>query len=505
MLQRIVNNKTQAKFAEHLKSSLEELSAGMTVILDIVRDHINSFTPYNPAVNVFINGFKSFFIRKYQGIFYFQSNLTDIESGLNSKNKKCLKGENERNKNKFWFNKNPKNIKKCDNDNVEDKEYNRRINSFSKTTGRLKTSQFELLSAYKETRSQFVWGQKVRVLAIKKRMSESNLSTLINNEFKRVNSNKDFAVISNDTVLEHMSRNLQVEVEVGEEDFKGNVLSHNTENDVNFDHIYNDNNNDNGNGNDNRLGCYDTCLDGEGRERGGGGGEREGHVGDVQSRKRSISGVSIGQINEIIESLERNRVTSAALNNKMNSDRLGISGNDERTNDITHSGGRGDRDKEQSVETDSPSGEDEDMLAEAAAAVHAESLLLSWKNLAPRGAYLHRISILSEIFTTFDNVLLAREHNPFSIFSFIRRNILVVFWYILDCIRIVVENFCFFIGILSNYGIQRTHTSGDKQRCLWISELPSNLVISSLIVFMLQYLKHLMESRFKTFPTLLLL
>ena len=504
MLQRIVNNKTQAKFAEHLKSSLGELSAGMTIILDIVREHINSFAPYNPRVDTFISDFKSFFFQRCHGMLYFESNLTDIESGLNSKLKKYQKNKSERNenknanKNKSWFSKNPKKIRKRDNDNDDDgsegREHSRRIHSFAKTTGRLKTSQFELLSAYKETRSQFVWGQKVRVLAIKKRMSESNLSALINDEFKRVNSNRDFAAVSRDDVLDHMSRNVPLELEVEVvgrvECLEGNAPSHIADREMNSDGIYRDGGNDvngheKGKGNDNRLGCYDACIDeGGGRE----GGERGRGGGDVHSRKRGISGVSIGQINEIIESLERERsgvasVASSTKINSMNPDMQGGSGCDERANSILHvtdsRGGRKDknrdvegmekdvqtREKEREKEREEEEEEEEDnMLAEAAAAaaVHAESLLLSWKNLAPRGAYLHRISILTEIFTTFENVLTAREHKQFSIFSFIYRNFLVVSSYIFDCIRTVVENFCFFVGILSNFGIQQEHTSGDK-------------------------------------------
>ena len=164
----------------------------------------------------------------------------------------------------------------------------------------------------------------------------------------------------------------------------------------------------------------------------------------------------------------------------MNPDKQGGSGCDERANSIPHvtdsRGGRKDknrdvegmekdvqtREKEREKEREEEEEEEDNMLAEAAAAVHAESLLLSWKNLAPRGAYLHRISILTEMFTTFENVLTARERKQFSISSFIYRNFLVVFWYIFDCIRTVVENFCFFIGILSNFGIQQEHTSGDN-------------------------------------------
>ena len=51
MLQNILNNKTQAKFAEHLRFSLNLLSCDMTIILGLVRDHINSFSPYNMSIN----------------------------------------------------------------------------------------------------------------------------------------------------------------------------------------------------------------------------------------------------------------------------------------------------------------------------------------------------------------------------------------------------------------------------------------------------------------------
>ena len=51
MLSNILNNKTQAKFAEHLKIPLNKISKDMALILNIVKDHINSFTPYSHGVN----------------------------------------------------------------------------------------------------------------------------------------------------------------------------------------------------------------------------------------------------------------------------------------------------------------------------------------------------------------------------------------------------------------------------------------------------------------------
>ena len=44
--------------------------------------------------------------------------------------------------------------------------------------------------------------------------------------------------------------------------------------------------------------------------------------------------------------------------------------------------------------------ENNNLVSTAAQAVRDESLLLSWRNLAPRGAYLHRIFILTELFCT---------------------------------------------------------------------------------------------------------
>jgi hypothetical protein len=93
---------------------------------------------------------------------------------------------------------------------------------------------------------------------------------------------------------------------------------------------------------------------------------------------------------------------------------------------------------------------EERLLVDAAAAVHAESLLLSWRNLAPRGAYLHRIAILTEIFHTLENVLTAEEKNPFSFLFFIRKNFIFVVWYIIECIQMVAGNLFYLFNVVTS-------------------------------------------------------
>ena len=95
--------------------------------------------------------------------------------------------------------------------------------------------------------------------------------------------------------------------------------------------------------------------------------------------------------------------------------------------------------------------ENNNLVSTAAQAVRDESLLLSWRNLAPRGAYLHRIFILTELFCTFNLVLLAKQDikQQFSLYKFILQNIRIIFSFLYDYLYVIFNNMFLFLGFLS--------------------------------------------------------
>ena len=104
--------------------------------------------------------------------------------------------------------------------------------------------------------------------------------------------------------------------------------------------------------------------------------------------------------------------------------------------------------KEEEEEEDDEENEENNLLnRNIADAVHSESLLLSWRNLAPRGAYLHRLLILTELFENFNLVLNAENKKPFSFFSFINNNFFIVLYYIRDCLKMWLDSLNYFLSL----------------------------------------------------------
>ena len=400
MLQNILNNKTQATFAEHLRTSLYRLSCDFTAILSIIREHILSFSPYHPWLHLFFSGSQKILYGFYQKYFDASSNISDLESGYLT---------NKMKKSKSWNgseifadnNTETKNISKNffrgfreDFTVLQELDNNRRLKNFLAASARLKISQRNILDDYKTTRIQFVWRQKVLVDAIKKRLSESNLGVFIENEIL-LNSRKNSLIgidieLSLKTIFESekLNRNNSQEEKVNSENDFG-YFNHDLGSDVageNFDKIY---------------------------------------------------------------QLKKNKTNDSAANNN---DYESKNGDNVKTNI--------EKEKEKEKERDKEVENEQNLLISEAAAIQEESLLLSWKNLSPRGAYLHRLSVLTDLFYSFETVLLAQEKNPFTIFSFVNRNMAVVFTYLYECFHIIWNSLCYFIFTLNMkiYG----STTGEK-------------------------------------------
>ena len=395
MLQNILNNKTQATFAEHLRTSLYRLSCDFTAIMGIIREHILSFSPYHPWLHLCFSGSQKILYGFYHKYFDSSSNISDLESGyLNNKMKKS----------KSW---NGSEIysEKADNKKIsvnhfygfrenftvlQESEDNRRKKNFLAAIARLKISQRNILDDYKTTRIQFVWRQKVLVDAIKKRLSESNLSAFIDNEMYLSNSRKN-SLTGID--IEFSLRKI----------FESEKIK--------------------------RKNSQDDCQINSGKDFGFFDNEFGIEVVDDD--------VEIIYQLKKIESYDFNDNCNDNKNAIMSDDELKLSKEKEIEKRI-------EREKLRQKEIEI----EQNLLIDEAAAIQEESLLLSWKNLSPRGAYLHRLSVLTDIFYSFETVLFAEEKNPFSIFSFIYRNFFTVMNYFMECFYIIWNSFQYFISVL---------------------------------------------------------
>jgi hypothetical protein len=411
MLQNILNNKTQATFAEHLRTSLYRLSCDFTAILSIIREQILSFSPYHPWLHLFFSGSQKILNGFYQKYFDGSSNISDLESGYLSNKMKKSKSWNG--SEIFADNTETKNISKNffhgfreDFTVIQESDNNRRKKNFLAASARLKISQRNILDDYKTTRIQFVWRQKVLVDAIKKRLSESNLGAFIENEIlsnSRKNSLNGIDIeFSLKTIFESekLNRNNSQEEKV------------NSENDFEYFH--------------NELGS-------------------------------DVAGENFDKIYQ----LKKSKTNDSAENNNDNK----MKNDDSMKSKIEKEKGiektmEKEKNKEGDKERDKERENEQNLLISEAAAIQEESLLLSWKNLSPRGAYLHRLSVLTDLFYSFETVLLAQEKNPFTFFSFVNRNMVVAFTYIYECFHIIWDCLCYFILALNGkiYG----STTGKK-------------------------------------------
>jgi uncharacterized membrane protein len=84
-----------------------------------------------------------------------------------------------------------------------------------------------------------------------------------------------------------------------------------------------------------------------------------------------------------------------------------------------------------------------------AAAVRRENQRHSWKNLFPRGAYLHRVVALTDLICALDAVLDAKELPPFSPFSFLLTNFKTVALYLYGMGLVFVDTVIFWSTVLS--------------------------------------------------------
>ena len=386
MLQNILNNKTQATFAEHLRTSLYRLSCDFTAILGIIREHILSFSPYHPWLHLFFSGSQKFLNGFYQKYIDGSSNISDLESGYLS---------NKMKKSKSWNGSEifaditeTKNISKNflhgfreDFTVLQESDNNRRKKKFLVASARLRISQRNILDNYKTTRIQFVWRQKVLVDAIKKRLSESNLGAFIDNEILLNSRNNSLIGIDIEFSLKTIFESKKLNP-INHEEEKAN-----SENDFGY---FN-----------NEIGS------------------------DVASEN----------VDKIYQ-LKKSKNTNSAENNNDNDNM--IKSDDNMKTKI-------EKEKYRSREIEN----EQNLLISEAAAIQEESLLLSWKNLSPRGAYLHRLSILTDLFYSFETVLLAEEKNPFAFFSFVNRNIVFVSTYLYECFHIIWNSLCYFFMALS--------------------------------------------------------
>lgn len=396
MLQNILNNKTQATFAEHLRTSLYRLSCDFTAIMGIIREHILSFSPYHPWLHLFFSGTQKTLYGFYHKYFDSSSNISDLESGyLNNKMKKSkswvgseIYSEKADNKkisvNHFYGFREDFTV-------LQESEDNRRKKNFLAAIARLKISQRNILDDYKTTRIQFVWRQKVLVDAIKKRLSEGNLSAFIDNEMYLSNSRKNSLTgIDIEFSLKTIFESEKIKRKNSQDDCQIN-----SEKDFGFF--------------DNEFGIEVVDDD----------------VQTVYQLKR----IQSDDCNDNCDNNNKNEI--------MSDDELKI----EKEKEIEK---RIEKEKLRQKEIEI----EQNLLIDEAAAIQEESLLLSWKNLSPRGAYLHRLSVLTDIFYSFETVLFAEEKNPFSIFSFIYRNFFTVLNYLVECYYIIWNTFQYFISVL---------------------------------------------------------
>ena len=162
----------------------------MSVILNLVRDHVNSFQPYGPRLNYYMVRMNSLYESVYSRVIMFYSYDVRLDKKYDNSNS-STKGKNEEppencaisnvkysqkisekstknrkdkiqnNGHSFKTNVNTSNNSNIDvtRDTAAEQDSDR-IASFSYASTRLKDTQLVLLKAYARTRSDFVWRQK---------------------------------------------------------------------------------------------------------------------------------------------------------------------------------------------------------------------------------------------------------------------------------------------------------------------------------------------------------